>query len=105
MVSSSGILFELETVSGDSVISSIPVGLQPYAITLNSDTGNIYVANSGSDNVVVIDGSTNTVVGEPIPVGDGPIALAYNSHNHYLYVANANEKTVGVIDTTSGSMV
>ncbi|MGW2556454.1 hypothetical protein ACWCZ6_40685, partial [Streptomyces sp. NPDC001635] len=37
---------------------------------------NAYVANFGSDNVSVIDTTTNTVVGNPIPVGTRPVGVA-----------------------------
>ncbi len=52
---------------------------------------NVYVTNSASssqdgNSVSVIDGSTNTVIGNPIPVGDAPDGIAFNSANKKMYV-------------------
>ena len=46
-----------------------------------------YVANMGSDNVKVIDSSTNSVTAT-IAVGSKPYGIAYNSTTKELYVAN-----------------
>ena len=45
----------------------------------------IYVANSGSDTVSVIDPVTNTVI-KNIPVGNGPRFI--DTYMSYIYVAN-----------------
>jgi YVTN family beta-propeller protein len=58
----------------DSVIATIPLGNGeeanvPEGIAFDSANGNLYVTNSRGDDVSVISGSTNTVVGNTIPVG------------------------------------
>ena len=52
----------------DSVIATIPVA-SPLHLAFNPENGDIYVTNLDSDTVFVIDGQTNTVIGNPIPVG------------------------------------
>jgi hypothetical protein len=50
-----------------------------------------------SDNVSVIDGSTNTVVAT-VPVGPGAGGMAVNPTTNRVYVANAADDTVSVIE-------
>ncbi|MGC8590136.1 YncE family protein, partial [Athalassotoga sp.] len=59
-------------------ISVINVGMGPNAIGVNSVTNMIYVTNQSSDDVNVIDGSTNKII-STIPVGNGPDAVAVDS--------------------------
>lgn len=44
---------------------------------------NAYVANNGSNDVSVINTSTNTVVGSPIPVGANPAGIAITKPGHH----------------------
>ena len=67
--------------------------------------GRAYVANSGSNNVTVIDTTTNTVVGAPIPAGTNPIGVGVDPTVHRAYVANLNSDNVTVIDTTTNTVV
>jgi YVTN family beta-propeller protein len=63
----------------------------------------IYVANSQSNNLTVIDGGTNAVIAT-IPVGTSPSAVAVDSHTNFIYVANfgnsqgGNPGNITVID-------
>src|SRR5258707_1001279 len=63
-----------------------------------------YVANQGSNNVTVIDTTTNTVVGVPIPVGSSPFAVGVDPTVHRAYVANQGSANVTVIDTTTNTV-
>ncbi len=51
----------------------------------NPDNGDIYVTNSDSHTVSVIDGATNTVI-DTIS-WRGPVGIAYNPDNDDMYVA------------------
>jgi YVTN family beta-propeller protein len=85
----------------------IPVGISPWHISGNlttSDTfGNlvtsdiIYVANSGSDSVSVINTTTNTVE-KDIPVGENPDYIFVEPYMRDVYVANSDSGGVSVID-------
>ncbi len=78
-----------------AVIHSIPVGLQPTAIL--AWDGYVFVANSNSDSVSVIDSRTNTVI-ETLhiqtfpnaPFGSSPNALAMTSKNELVVTLGAN---------------
>ncbi|MFI9773939.1 YncE family protein, partial [Streptomyces sp. NPDC051956] len=49
----------------------------------------LYVANSGSGTVSVIDTRTNAVVGSPIHVGKNPSGVAVDRVRGRAYVANS----------------
>lgn len=63
-----------------------------------------YVTNSGSNNVSVIDTSTNTVTAT-IAVGNVPQGVAISPDGTRAYVPNTLDNTVSVIDTASQTVV
>lgn len=81
----------------------IPVGANPVGIGYNHNSGNIYVANSGSHSISVINGETNRVE-STILVGRIPYAVAYNPINDHIYVTNLGENSVSVIDGGNSSI-
>ena len=63
------------------VIDAIPVGpggSTPIGIEFNPDNGFVYVPNQDSHTVMVIDGDTNTVIGN-IAVGNFPNGVAHTA--------------------------
>jgi DNA-binding beta-propeller fold protein YncE len=94
----------------------VPLGGQPFGLTVDATTGTVYVADFGANasghTVHVIDarrckaGDTTGCTQTPahIPVGESPIAVRTDSGTHTLYVANFRQGelpgTVTVIDTT-----
>ncbi len=91
----------------NKIVHSIPVGLGPKAIAVNSATNRIYVTEQrgtdGGEAVAVIDGATNHVVGS-IPIGtyeryyDNPTGLAVNNRTNTVYATNPLDGTLYVID-------
>ena len=81
----------------------IHVGANPVGIGYNHNSGNIYVANSGSHSISVINGETNRVE-STILVGRIPYAVAYNPINDHIYVTNLGENSVSVIDGGNSSI-
>jgi YVTN family beta-propeller protein len=79
-----------------SVTGAVRVGGNPYGIAVNAAANHIYVANSDSNNVTVIDASTNNTV--YVSTGLAPRAVAVNPVTNQSYVANLNSGTVTVID-------
>ena len=67
--------------------------------------GRAYVANRTSNNVTVIDTTTNTVLGAPIPVGSGPLAVGVDPTVHRAYVANNGSDNVVVLRKKNGSIL
>jgi YVTN family beta-propeller protein len=82
----------------DSLVTSIPVGVNPYGVGYDSANGNIYVANFGDNSVSVINGATNAIV-NTIPVGVNPAGVTYDSANGNIYVTAYSGNSVSVIAT------
>ena len=80
------------------MIKTISVGDEPINIVYNPTVKDIYVTNSGSDTVSVIDGATDTVI-KTIDVGDEPRHLVYNPSNKAMYVGNHFGHDVSVINS------
>ena len=75
--------------------------------------GRIFVSNSHSDSITVIDAKTNAVTAEiPIRIpgleklrGVLPIGMAYHEDTGWLLVAEAGINAIGVIDTKQGKVI
>src|SRR2546427_9702952 len=84
-----GILVGLLALSLTALIAGV-AGAAPFA----------YAANSGLNNVSVIDGATNTVV-QTIAVGRNPLGVAVNPASKRAYVTNSASRNVSVNDTAN----
>src|SRR5271157_191435 len=86
---------------------SIPVGATPTSVTFDPANGDLYVTDSGSNHVSVINGTANTVVGS-FSAFRAPWDSAIDSSTGDLYVTEAatNNVTVfnGVTDQVAGSI-
>ena len=65
---------------------------------------NAYIANTGSNDVSVIDTVTNSVTTK-IPVGPRPRGVAVSPDGSKVYVANEDDDTVSVIATTTNTVI
>jgi YVTN family beta-propeller protein len=74
-----------------------PVNM-PFDTVLDRFRLRLYVINAGSNDVSVIDLSTNTALAH-IEVGENPRGAILNSEGSLLYVHNALDGTLTVIDT------
>ena len=59
------------------------------------------VANTGSNNVTVIDGATNST--STVSVGNTPTGMAVNSVTNKIYVTNNGSSNVTVIDAANSN--
>lgn len=84
--------------STNTVVDEIEVGTEPYGIVVNPNTNKIYIVNSGSGSVSVLNGATNTVIMVEINMGSQPYALAVNSRTNKIYVADYGTSCVAVIN-------
>ncbi len=75
-------------------------GHTPSGIAANIITNRIYVTNLASDDVSVINGSTDRAL-EKVRVGSFPDAIGINPDTNFIYVANYEGNNVSVIDGTS----
>lgn len=78
---------------------TLEVGSGPGEVTFSSDGGRVFVANTGSDDVTVIDPVAKAAVAT-ITVGDAPVG-AWPGSNNVMYVDNEAEKTVTAIDAAT----
>jgi YVTN family beta-propeller protein len=72
--------------------------VETAVVAVNPVTNLIYVANSDSNDVSVIDGSTNTVI-HTVAVGANPAAILVDPVNNLVYVANHDGGDITVIDS------
>jgi YVTN family beta-propeller protein len=70
------------------------VGGQPTAATV--DSGAVYVTNSGSSSVSVIDAEKRTVT-HTVSVGAGPRTVAADPSTHTAWVVNYKANSISVI--------
>ena len=80
-----------------------PVNI-PIAVALSPDGSRLFVANAGSDDVSVVDLSTNQGVGH-LDVGANPRGIAIAPDGSRAFVNNALDGTLSVIDTASLTVV
>jgi YVTN family beta-propeller protein len=64
----------------------------------------VYVSNSTSNTVSVVNTATNSVIAT-VPVGTGPQGLAVNPTGTRVYVVNAGAGSVSVINTTTNAVI
>jgi YVTN family beta-propeller protein len=86
-----------------SVISRIAVGNSPAAIAINAANDRIYVANSESGTISVLDGTTDSVI-TTLTVGPNPYVLAADSRSNKIYVSNTFSDQLTIIDGATNSL-
>lgn len=82
----------------------IRVGANPVGMGYNRENGDIYVANSGSHSLSVINGDTNRLK-STILVGPIPYAITYNPANDFIYVINLGENSLSAINANTYRIV
>ena len=84
------------------------MGKNPQAISYNPANGFFYVANTLSNTLSLINGTSNSLIGS-IPVGEfpgkNPAGIVTNSINNTIYVTNMGSNTVSVINGTTNAVV
>lgn len=83
---------------------TIKVGRAPTYMAYAPSSGQIYVSNSGSGTVSVVN-SSSYLVAETISVGKQPQGLRFDPVNSELYVSHAGSTLISVIDTTNDSLL
>ncbi|AKB36450.1 hypothetical protein MSSAC_1860 [Methanosarcina siciliae C2J] len=103
----SGAFSVIDTTTGTVVTSvkvgSVKMGRGPKGVAVVPNGKTAYVANSGSNNVSVIDTSTNTVT-DTVKVGYNPSEVAVSPDGKKVYVVNEDSNNVSVIDTDTNTV-
>ncbi|WP_439698405.1 gliding motility-associated C-terminal domain-containing protein [Mucilaginibacter sp. AW1-7] len=93
----------------NKVVTTIPVGKEPWGVSVSPDDSKVYVSNLASNSVSVIDARTNVVV-STISVGVNPTGIAVSPDGSRVAVAvtNGNGNTisdVAIIDGATNSII
>ena len=93
----------------DTVVATIPVGLNPIRLAVTPDGRKVYVACIAADRVFVIDTASNTVTTQ-IAVQDGPAEVLASPDGTRIYVPNSGEgggvgQSVSVIDVATDTVI
>jgi len=106
-------------INGDNTVTVyvalLPTSIVASQITLPASTsgsigggasanGNIYIANSGSNDVSVIPSTQNSVT-TVVPVGTQPVMVASNVNGNKAYAINHGSNNVTVIGTQDNSVI
>jgi YVTN family beta-propeller protein len=102
LASAAGVLCPL--AGAQTVTGTVGVGRFPVAMQLNPVTNKIYVANSASNNVTVIDGATNTAIAT-VPAGEQTYVVAVNPVTNKIYIGNLGAANVTVIDGATDTVI
>lgn len=86
----------------DTII--LPVGNFSEDIRITPNGNFAYFANSGLDNVSVLNTATNTIVAN-VPVGNSPYGIAITPNGSFVYVTNTGSDNVSVINTNTNTVV
>jgi len=86
----------------NTVAATIPVGVQPLAVTVNADGSRVYVANTSDHTISVINALTNQVVATI--GGVYPEGLIVSPDGSKLFVANLGG-TISVISTATNTII
>ena len=102
-IANSGTLSKIDLQSC-KVLKEFPVGLHPCALAMNRQGTRLFVANSNSDTVSVVDPASGATIENiavrpdaSLPFGSLPNALALSPDERTLYVANGGNNAVAVI--------
>lgn len=90
---------------GNLAVGGVLVGGSPDAAAYDPSNGLLYVANSQSDNVTVVDPLTMHTSGSSFSVGLSPSAIAYDPARGVLMVTNFQSGNVTVLDPATGRTV
>jgi YVTN family beta-propeller protein len=82
----------------------MPVGVNPIYAAINPAGTRVYVTADHSNDVSVIDTTTNTVVAT-VGVGVAPQGVAVHPSGARVYVANHGSNDVSVIDTATNTVI
>jgi len=93
--SQSEALLAIQEESGKQ--TTITTGAMPCAASVDTRTGDVYVANYETNSVTVVDGAAGRAVAS-IAVGIHPEAIAVDEARSLIYVANTHSNNVSVID-------
>ena len=88
------------------IVATVRVGVSPAQMAVSPDRKSLYIANTGSNTVSVLNTDKNTVVKTiALPRRSRPIGVALSPSGRYLYTADGGANRVSVLNTRAGRVV
>jgi YVTN family beta-propeller protein len=88
------------------VVATVRVGVSPAQMAVSPDRKSVYVANTASNTVSVLNTDNDTVARTIVlPPRSKPLDVAANPNGRYLYTADGGSNRVSVIDARANRVV
>jgi YVTN family beta-propeller protein len=88
------------------IVATVRVGVSPAQMAVSPDRKSVYIANTGSDTVSVLNTDNDTIARTiALPRGSRPVDVAVNPNGRYLYTADGGSNRVSVLDTRTARVV
>ena len=81
------------------MLRPVDVGAAPSDVEVDDTSSHVFIANTGSSTVSVLDPKTGRVL-RTIPVGQRPIDVVKDTVNNQAFVVNHAGNTLSVLGTT-----
>ncbi len=89
----------------DTVTGTISVNTSPLDVAVNAAGTVAYIANSGADNISVVDLTTKTVTSTiSLPAGSGPSRIVIDGSGTYAYVSDFTSGNVSQIQLSTNTV-
>ena len=85
----------------NTVLATVRVGRDPFAVAVNPRANTIYVTNAASETVSVISGRANTVVATVRTGYPAAFGVAADPQAKAVYVANGDDQTMVISGRTN----
>jgi YVTN family beta-propeller protein len=96
--------WSVNVTAANATIGYAPVGSYPEADAVDTATGQLFVVNSNSDNVTIVNTSTGRSVGS-VSVGALPRGIAFDAATNQMLVTNLLSNNVTVVNAATDHVV
>jgi YVTN family beta-propeller protein len=88
------------------IVATVRVGVSPAQMAASPDRKSVYIVNTGSNTVSVLNTDDNTIARTiALPPRSKPVDVAANPNGRYLYIAGGGSNRVLVLDTRAKRVV
>jgi YVTN family beta-propeller protein len=88
------------------IVATVRVGVSPAQMAVSPDRKSVYIANTGSNTVSVLNTDNDTIARTiALPPRSRPLDVAVNPNGRYLYTADGGSNRVSVLDTRAKRVV
>jgi gliding motility-associated-like protein len=92
-------------ISSNTVIATLPMGIQPQGVAVSEVRGRAYIANNGSNSITVINTCDQSIVATINGLVGIPAGIAVSPDGQRLYVPNFATNLLQVIDLNTNAIV